>query len=172
MRRFVSTRTLVLTIAILSTIAALGGWLLLDQSGPARRHGEIVVSIDMNPTGNSCPGDGVNDCTVGTIDPSIQETAARESGAACAASNVADEDGDTRVNDGCPAVGAAETTCTGAADEDADTFINDGCPTAFLFDVVIENLPLTDVGAGQNGQGSLDFRSSGAPPTARPISSI
>jgi hypothetical protein len=26
----------------------------------------------MDPTGNSCPGDGVNDCTLGTTDPCVQ----------------------------------------------------------------------------------------------------
>jgi hypothetical protein len=81
MRRFVSTRTLVLAIAFLSTLAVLGGWLAIDRWGPAHAQGEIIISIDMNPAGNSCPGDGVNDCTVGTIEPSLQETAARE---ACA----------------------------------------------------------------------------------------
>jgi hypothetical protein len=33
-----------------------------------------------------------------------------------------------RVNDGCPAVGAAETACTDALDNDGDTKVNDGCP--------------------------------------------
>jgi hypothetical protein len=35
---------------------------------------------------------------------------------------------DALVNDGCPAVGAAESVCTGATDEDADGRVNDGCP--------------------------------------------
>ena len=156
MRRFVSIRTLVLAAAFLSILAVLGGWLAIDRWGPAHAEGEVVISIDMNPTGNSCPGNGVNDCTIGTIDSSLQETAARET--LCA--DALDNDGvapllDGRVNDGCPAVGAAETVCTGAADEDADTFINDGCPTAFLFDVVVQNLPVRGIG---EGQAALDFQ--------------
>ncbi len=49
-----------------------------------------------------------------------------------------DDDGDTVVNDGCPAVGAAETNCDEdrlacaggppSCDDDADTVVNDGCP--------------------------------------------
>jgi hypothetical protein len=34
---------------------------------------------------------------------------------------------DTRVNDGCPADGPAETACTDATDNDLDGLINDGC---------------------------------------------
>jgi hypothetical protein len=110
----------------------------------------------MDPAGNSCPGDGVNDCTLGTIETSVQETAARET--SCA--DAVDNDGDTRINDGCPAVGAPEAhptpnQCAVAADDDADTVVNDGCPTAFLFDVVVQNLPTRGVG---EGQGSLDFQ--------------
>jgi hypothetical protein len=35
--------------------------------------------------------------------------------------------GSQRVNDGCPAVGTAETACNDSIDDDADTTINDGC---------------------------------------------
>ena len=40
-----------------------------------------------------------------------------------------DNDGDGRINDGCPASGAAEagSNCTNATDNDGDGFINDGC---------------------------------------------
>jgi hypothetical protein len=48
-----------------------------------------------------------------------------------------DSPDDTRFNDGCPAQGAKETTCTEAScvaplycDNDSDTFANDGCPLA------------------------------------------
>jgi hypothetical protein len=36
--------------------------------------------------------------------------------------------GDSLVNDGCPAVGPAESVCTGSVDDDGDTLVNDGCP--------------------------------------------
>jgi hypothetical protein len=43
--------------------------------------------------------------------------------------------GDTLVNDGCPAVGPAESgaDCTDATDNDADGAFNDGCPQAGSF---------------------------------------
>jgi len=50
-----------------------------------------------------------------------------ETGAQC--SNAIDDDGDGKINDGCPAVGAAETACADAIDNDGDGKINDGCPT-------------------------------------------
>ena len=47
--------------------------------------------------------------------------------------NAVDEDEDgaaDKVNDGCPAVGAAETgtDCDNSTDDDSDGFVNDGCP--------------------------------------------
>lgn len=36
--------------------------------------------------------------------------------------------GGSRINDGCPAVGAAETACANATDDDSDGYYNDGCP--------------------------------------------
>ncbi|NIM49967.1 MAG: hypothetical protein GTO22_12095, partial [Gemmatimonadales bacterium] len=35
----------------------------------------LTVGIDMDPTGNSCPGDGVTDCTLGEIDACLETTA-------------------------------------------------------------------------------------------------
>jgi hypothetical protein len=59
-----------------------------------------------------------------------------ESGTQC--DNALDDDGDTRVNDGCPADGAAETACDeerlgcaadpDSCDDDDDGKVNDGCP--------------------------------------------
>lgn len=52
-----------------------------------------------------------------------------ELGAQC--SNATDDDGDGSVNDGCIAVGAAESgtgPCGNGVDDDADTVVNDGCP--------------------------------------------
>jgi hypothetical protein len=42
--------------------------LSLSGGGSTHAQGPIVLAIDMDPTGNSCPGDGVTDCTLGTID--------------------------------------------------------------------------------------------------------
>jgi hypothetical protein len=75
------------------------------------------------PGGYTCTGTDPDDDGDGYSDID-------EAGAPLCASNVNDDNlDDTRVNDGCPASGAAETTCTGAADEDGDTLINDGCAT-------------------------------------------
>ena len=122
----------------------------------AREGSEILVALDMDPSGNSCPGDGVNDCTLGAIDTCVEDTSLRET--LCA--DAADDDGDGRVNDGCPPVGAPEAhptpdQCAGATDDDGDTVVNDGCPAAFLFDVVVQNLPIR--GAGE-GQATFDFQ--------------
>jgi hypothetical protein len=105
----------------------------------------------MNPADNYCPGDGLSDCTVGTINSSAQETTLRET--VCTGS--ADEDGDGRVNDGCPAVGAPESVCTGSGDEDIDDFVSDGCPTTFVFDVVVQNLPARPA---DQGLAAIDFQ--------------
>ncbi len=56
-----------------------------------------------------------------------------ENGTNC--TNATDDNGDGRVNDGCPQVGnAAETgtQCTNAIDDDSDGVINDGCPASTL----------------------------------------
>jgi hypothetical protein len=43
-------------------------------------------------------------------------------------SNAVDDDGDGLVNEGCDAVGAAESQCANAVDDDMDGVVNDGCP--------------------------------------------
>jgi len=129
---------------------------LTPTQAPTRQGSEILVALDMDPSGNSCPGDGVHDCTLGPIDACVEDTQLRES----LCTDAIDNDGDGRVNDGCPAVGAPEAyptpnQCAGAADDDGDTVVNDGCPAAFLFDVVVQNLPIR--GAGE-GQATFDFQ--------------
>jgi uncharacterized protein (TIGR03382 family) len=59
-------------------------------------------------------------------DPSHGPVMHAESGAKCA--NAVDDDNDTAINDGCPAVGAAETACNDNVDDDGDGTVNDGCP--------------------------------------------
>jgi hypothetical protein len=46
--------------------------------------------------------------------------------------NSTDDDADSLVNDGCPAVGAAESgsQCSNATDDDGDGKVNDGCPNS------------------------------------------
>lgn len=60
-----------------------------------------------------------SDCTIG-CDKSVESDC----------TDAIDNDNDGRINDGCPAVGAAETgnNCNDAIDNDGDGRINDGCP--------------------------------------------
>jgi hypothetical protein len=88
--------------------------------------------------GDNCPMTANPDQADGDVDDigDACEGAVAESGTQC--NNALDDDGDTRVNDGCPADGAAETvcdeerlTCTGTpnpCDNDGDGKVNDGCP--------------------------------------------
>jgi len=65
------------------------------------------------------------------LDPA-STSATPETGSECA--NHVDDDGDTLVNDGCPASGAPEAgaQCANATDDDGDTVVNDGCPVGPL----------------------------------------
>jgi hypothetical protein len=59
MRIFTSTSVkLVLVGAVLSSVLALSGWLLLERSGSAGAQPPPIIGFDMNTTGNSCPGGG------------------------------------------------------------------------------------------------------------------
>jgi hypothetical protein len=52
-------------------------------------------------------------------------------GAETACADAIDNDSDGKINDGCPAVSTAETACADAIDNDSDGWMNDGCPTVF-----------------------------------------
>lgn len=63
--------------------------------------------------------------------PNSFDTSGAESGTQC--SNNIDDDGDGKVNDGCPRIGGSSETnsrCNDDDDDDGDTYVNDGCPTA------------------------------------------
>jgi hypothetical protein len=98
----------------------------------------VTVGVDVNVSGNTPTSLGTRQGCVTKPGP------VAESGAACA--NNTDDDGDTKVNDGCPASGAAETgaQCYDATDSDGDTLINDGCPATgvpFDVDVTLKDVP-------------------------------
>jgi hypothetical protein len=62
------------------------------------------------------------------IEAEDYQTAAFAGAAESACTGAADDDGDGRVNDGCPVVGGtAETNCTNSTDDDGDGAVNDGC---------------------------------------------
>jgi hypothetical protein len=83
--------------------------------------------------GNCTPAD--NDCDNDTFEnrqdncPVVANTG-QEDQDSDRCGDAANSDGadDTRANDGCPTVGAAETACTDTTDNDGDTKVNDGCP--------------------------------------------
>jgi hypothetical protein len=65
---------------------------------------------------------------------------------------------DALVNDGCPAVGAAESgaNCSNSTDNDGDSYVNDGCPQAGVFSEAqfkIGTNSLNRCGAGDEGTG-------------------
>jgi hypothetical protein len=58
----------VLGAGLLAGLAVLAPWVGGGFDEPARAQGPVTVGFDMDPTGNSCPGDGLTNCTLGTID--------------------------------------------------------------------------------------------------------
>jgi hypothetical protein len=125
--------------------------------------GQIDEGYDINP-----PVNGIPDCTDPAADTDGDMRA--ESSTECA--NNTDNDGDTKINDGCPAVGAPETTCNETnctdadgnppwdrCDDDGDTVVNDGCPTAGFAnptDTDDDNDAWTDTVENWMGTDSLD----------------
>ena len=88
----------------------------------------------------------------------------------CLDSDSDDSFEDTRVNDGCPANGAAEAACTDSLDNDADGAINDGCSAFGAYgegNWSIGTDPRGRCGAGPGSGASvawpLDFVSGGTP---------
>jgi hypothetical protein len=66
-------KTVALAIVGAGLIVALATLPLGPPGGGATAHaqGPITLAVDMNPAGNSCPNDGVNDCAVGPIDQCV-----------------------------------------------------------------------------------------------------
>lgn len=58
--------------AALVTIAALALVAWKDSDKSAQAGGSVTVGFDMNTAGNTCPGNGTTDCTLGTIDTCVQ----------------------------------------------------------------------------------------------------
>jgi len=57
--------------------------------------------------------------------------------------NATDDDGDTKVNDGCAAIGPAETgaQCLNSIDDDGDGKINDGCAAVGAAETDVDGVP-------------------------------
>ena len=65
---FVWSTLLLVAIGAIAAIAWQGP--IAGLGGSARAQAPVVVSIDMDPTGNSCPFNGT-DCTLGTVEACI-----------------------------------------------------------------------------------------------------
>ena len=99
---------------------------------------------DLDDDGDNEPDDGCG----GAGDPAAFGRPAPEVNNTCG--NATDDDDlDGKINDGCPAMGAAEAgaDCDDAADDDTDGFVNDGC-----FFPAGSNNP--DVISGDNSEGA------------------
>jgi hypothetical protein len=64
-----------LAIVLVAAAALLGLWHADGGTDTARAAGPVVVALDMDTTGNSCPGDGVTDCTLGVTNSCISVSA-------------------------------------------------------------------------------------------------
>jgi hypothetical protein len=86
-----------------------------------------------NPSQSNFDGDSLGDaCDLD--DDADGYTDEAEAGTPVCAGSVNDDTGDDAlVNDGCPAIAAAESVCTGSSDEDGDGRVNDGCPQSGTF---------------------------------------
>jgi hypothetical protein len=61
----------VLAAGLITGLALIASWLSGGFGAPAQASTPIVVGYDMNTVGNTCPGDGVHDCTLGPIDACV-----------------------------------------------------------------------------------------------------
>ncbi len=103
--------------------------------GSAAPIGSFVTATARDGAGNTSEFSACIPAFNDADDDNDGYTDAAESGAPLCANAVNDDPfddvilPDTSVNDGCPAVGPAETgnDCIGAADDDADGVVNDGC---------------------------------------------
>jgi len=101
-----------------------------QNPNPSQRDADSLVLVITAPSGGP-RGDGIGDACEGA-----------ETGAECTTPDADNDDGDARVNDGCPQIGVVSETgaaqCTNAVDDDAagdsgepdgaGASINDGCP--------------------------------------------
>ena len=92
----------------------------LDLPGDDDGDGDVNEPLPAGASTFDCDGDGFRG-------------AAEEGVPLCANARNDDNSDDSLVNDGCPALSAAETVCTGAVDNDGDTIVNDGCAGAGAF---------------------------------------
>jgi len=115
------------------------GVVLLDDSAPAAAIGDLdgdqyfdglvfnaMVVVGTNAT---CPTDADRDGFT-NVEESVDGSDLLN--AECLNTTNDDSDDDSKVNDGCPPWGTAESgaQCNNNLDDDADTWVNDGCPVA------------------------------------------
>src|SRR5439155_23294856 len=97
------------------------------------------ADLDGDGIGNVCDpdidGDGVPNASDNDNDNDGYADVAESGAPLCAGAANDDSPDDTLVNDGCPAVGTAESgaQCSNSTDDDGDGSVNDGCPVAGSF---------------------------------------
>ena len=113
----------------------------VDDDGdnvPPAPNNDGIDEVEGAVAGADCDGDGYDDDDEAAF--AWPAAVGPETGAQCTGLDNVDDDGDTRVNDGCPVAGsapeldgtAANDDCSeapgAAVDDDGDGTINDGCP--------------------------------------------
>lgn len=133
------------------------------SGGPGPCTGTDNCPSTPNPSQSNIDGDALGDACDADADNDGYDNASEDGAPLCA--NTANDDDktgaglvadDALVNDGCPAAGAAESTCTGSADEDGDGFVNDGCPMSGTHSEAafkIGTSSLVGCGVGNEGTG-------------------
>ncbi|HSP54318.1 MAG TPA: hypothetical protein VLS25_01920, partial [Dehalococcoidia bacterium] len=140
------------------------------SGGPGPCTGTDNCPTTPNPGQGNVDGDALGDACDPDADNDGYDNNAEASTPVCSGTVNDDNGDDGAVNDGCPAVGAAESVCSGSADDDGDGFPNDGCPQVGAFSEAQFKIGTNQLGscstgveAGPSPSWPSDFVSGGIP---------